>query len=57
MKQKCPCCGWELEFQKSCHEIVPDKYQCGRVVCWFGCNAEDLPRISAAMKPEEKRNA
>lgn len=47
---KCPCCGWVLAFQKSRHPVVPDKYQCEQVSCWFGCNAEDLPRIAAAME-------
>jgi hypothetical protein len=42
MESKCPVCGSILVDEDPC-------YKCYGNECWFRCNKEHLPRISAAM--------
>ena len=55
--KKCPCCGHALEFSRSCHRVVPDKYLCTAALCWFTCNAEHYEKLCKAMKAKAELDA
>ena len=48
--EKCPCCGYALEFSRSSHRVVSDQYVCNTQYCWFTCNIDHYEMICAAIK-------